>query len=232
MSLYQFRLKAGVPFQAPIGGKVILVDSTGEAESIDIVPMRGGQEDRPFPGRQKAFKCWVDFDAIVLHAKVDCTVALFLSRTDVSLGFADGANVNVRGGVSIDNDPDNRVPVDIGGGVINVTADNVGIRNDNSQPVPVQRQRLETIVDLAPVILGAASVAAPLVSDATLTRLRIRNGHATAVIGIGGETVNMDNAAVRLEPGDVWLEEDAPGATWYAVSDTDGAAVQIQGLKQ
>ncbi|WP_314434615.1 hypothetical protein [Massilia timonae] len=231
MSLYTFRLKAGVPFQAPISGKLILVDSTGEAESIDIVPMRGGQEDRPFPGRQKAFKCWVDFDAIVLHSKVDCTVALFLSRTDVSLGFADGANVNVRGGVSIENDPANAIPVSLQEGVVNVTATNVGISNDNDKAVPVQKQRLATIVDREPVVLAAANTAQQLIADPTLKLLRIRNGHPSATIAIGGADVSIANAAVQLLPGDVWIEDDAPGADWYAVSDVAGAIAQIQGVK-
>lgn len=218
MSLYQFRLKAGVPLQAQIVGKLILVDSTGEAETVDIIPMRGGQEGRPLTGRQKAFKCWTDYDAIVLRAEVDCTVALFLSSTDVSLGFADGALVNVRGSVSIENDPVNPIPVTMQGGVVEVTATNVGINNN-----------LTTITDFAPVVVGTEATA--LISDPTQKRLRIRNADTSAVVAIGGAGVTLEKAAVQLLPGDVWNEEDAPGATWYAISDTVGAKVQIQGVK-
>lgn len=41
----------------------------------------------------------------------------------------------------------------------------------------------------------------------------------------------MANAAIQLKPGEVWLEDDAAVAGWYAVSDTDGVKVQIQGVK-
>lgn len=230
MSLYQFQLRAGIPLQANISGKVILIDSTGEAESIDIIPMRGGQEDRPLTKRQKAFKCWVDFDTVVLKAEVDCTVLLFLSRTDVSLGFADGANVNVRGAVSLDNDLSNPVPVTLQGGNINVTATNVGINNTNAAALPVKNQALSNIVDLPSLTIpGTAAVA--LVNDPTLRRLRVRNSHESAVIAIGGAGVTLANSPIRLLPGDAFIESDAAGAPWFVISDTPGATVQLQGIK-
>ena len=43
--------------------------------------------------------------------------------------------------------------------------------------------------------------------------------------------MTMANAAIQLKPGEVWLEDDAAVAGWYAVSDTDGVKVQIQGVK-
>ena len=215
---YTARLKANVPFHLQAGGRVILVDTTGEAESIDITPMRGGQEQRKLPKRQKAFKCAMEFDSIVVLATVDCLVGLFLSMTDVSLGFADGMMLKVTGEVSIMNSTSNPVPVSIKEGSVNVTASNVGINND-----------LKTISDLPVVIVGTAR--AGLVGDPTQKRLRIRNGHASAIVAIGGAGVTLANAAVRLLPGDLWIEDDAPGATWYAVSDTADTNVQIQGMK-
>ena len=68
-------------------------------------------------------------------------------------------------------------------------------------------------------------------ADATLRRLRVRNGHATARVAIGGAGVTMENAAVVIEPGDIWIEDDAAGAAWFVVSDTAATAVQLQGLK-
>lgn len=215
---YTFRLSANIPFQAPIGGRVIVVDTTGAAEGVDITPMKAGQELRPLPNRQKAFKCNVEFDAVVLQAAVDCIVGLFLSYTDVSLGFADGMLMKVAGDVSVINDPLNPVPVQIQEGSVTLTATNVGINNN-----------LLTITDFVPVAAG--TIAAVLVGDPSQKRLRIRNAHGSAVVCLGGAGVTLANAAVRLQPGDVWVEDDAPGATWYAISDTDNATVQIQGLK-
>lgn len=86
-----------------------------------------------------------------------------------------------------------------------------------------------TIVNLAPISAGLVAVA--LVADATLRRLRVRNGHATATIAIGGAGITLASAAVVLLPGDVWNETDAAGAAWYVVSDTAATPVQMQGLK-
>lgn len=217
---YPARLKAGIPFHLQAGGRVILVDTTGDAESIDITPMRGGQEQRTLPKRQKAFKCSMEFDSIVLKAPVDCLVGLFLSMSDVSLGFADGANVSVRGAVSIENDPGNPIPVTFEGGVIEVTASNVGVNNN-----------LKSLIDMTPVSVTAANTRQALVNDPTLKRLRVRNASDSQVIVIGGAGVTMENGAVVLWPGEVWNEDDAPGASWFIVSDAAGAKAQIQGVK-
>ncbi|MEG2029680.1 MAG: hypothetical protein RR376_03420 [Janthinobacterium sp.] len=105
-----------------------------------------------------------------------------------------------------------------------VTADNT-----DAQAVPVRAQALAVILDATVVVAGIARVS--LISDATLRKMRVRNSHATAILAIGGVGVTMANAAIQLQPGEVWLEDDAAAAGWYAVSDTDGVNVQIQGLK-
>jgi hypothetical protein len=50
-------------------------------------------------------------------------------------------------------------------------------------------------------------------------------------VAIGGAAVTMANAAIILRPGDIWVEDDAPGAAWYAVADTAGADVRVMGVK-
>lgn len=229
MSLYTFHLKAGQDFHRVVFGRLILVDSTGEAERITIKAMRGSQEIAVMPDRQKAFKCWIDYDNIILRAEVDCVVRLFLSTADVSLGFADGANVNVRGGVTIENDPDNRVPVDIGGGTVTVTADNVGISNDDDSPVPVRKQALGTLQHSAPRAVGTVPVMVS--AEPTLRRLCLKNASDVLRIALGGPDVTYANAAIVLEPGDMWVEEDAAGAAWYAVAEGAGAELRMMGAK-
>jgi hypothetical protein len=166
---------------------------------------------------------------VTLSAPVDCTVALFLSKNDVSLGFADGSAVNVSGQVQVTNGVGARVPVDIGGGVVTVTADNVGISNTNDLAVPVRNQALSVLLDIANVVVGVA--AASVSNDATLRRLRFRNESVTARIGLGGAGVTMAKAAVIIGPGEMWIEDDAAGANWYAISDTAGADLRMFGVK-
>lgn len=230
-SFYTFRLKAGVEFQAPVSGKLILVDDIGAADGIDITSMIANAAGRTMPNRKKAFKCWTDYDALILRAPVDCTVAMFLSDKDVSLGFADGALVNVVGEVNIGNNVASRVPVDIAGGNVELTATNVAINNDDSTAIPVRQKTGKTVANLPSVVVGTGA-AVLLVSDESLMRLRIRNASDAATVAIGGEGVTMDTAAIQLTPGAMWIEDVAPGAAWYAVADTDETKVQLQGIKE
>lgn len=247
---YSFRLKANQPTQAPVRGRVILLDDTGVADGIDITPIINGAEGRTMPSRKKAFKCTTDYDGVVLQASVDTTVSIFLSANDVSLGFADGALVNVLGEVTVGNDPGQRVPVDIGGGNVQVTATAVGINNTEANPVPMvqpagqsfmvdQKAGAEfkirgylagAVADIAPV---AVTEARPRVVDQSPTRrgLRLRNSGLYPV-GMGGQNVTMANAVVLIQPGEVWNENEAPGAAWYCVTAAGQAStINIQTIE-
>ena len=113
------------------------------------------------------------------------------------------------------------------------------INNSDAQAVPVVPKvgavfsvkdvQCSTIVNIAPVSAGLAAVA--LVADATLRRLRVRNGHATATIALGGVGITMATAAIVLAPGDIWNESEAASASWYVISDTAATPVLMQGLK-
>ncbi len=229
MAFYNIPLKAGVLHVQDVPGTLILVDGIVGAAGVDVTPIINGSLQTTMPARKAGFKYRTGYDAVQLRADVDCVVSIFLTTNDVSLGFTDGAQVNVAGGVSIVNAADARVPVDIGGGTVNVTASNVAIGNTNASPVPVQRQALSTLVDMNPVAVGTAAV--QLVADPTLKRLVVRNASATQVVAIGGATVTLAKAAVVLQPSEMWSEEDAAGATWYAIADAAGADVRLLGVK-
>lgn len=218
MAYYRLKLSANVPYTQDTPGALILIDGVDGADSVDLTLVSNNGGRTRIPDRRAAFKYVERFDSVILEASSDCVVGVFLSFSEVSLGFTNGAQVNVAGEVAVTNDAGNPIPVSVQGGDIFVTANNVGVNND-----------LKTITDFLPVDVG--TVAAVLVGDPAQKRLRVRNGHGSAVVALGGAGVTLANAAVRLLPGDVWIEEDAPGATWYAVSDTANSTVQIQGLK-
>jgi len=234
---YTIVLRAGVDHQQSVSGKLILVDDIGAADGIDITPMLNGGNGRTMPKRKKAFKCWVDYDAVVLRSDVDTTVSLFLASRDVSLGFADGALVNVVGEVTVGNDPGARVPVDIGGGNVQVTATAVGINNTDANAIPtVQKAGSTTVVEqkegaefrmrpyLAATVTEVGTLAVsdarlPLIAAAAGRRgLRIKNIGPNPV-AIGGAAVTMANAVVLIQPGETWNENEAPGAAWYCLTD-------------
>jgi len=218
MAYYSIPLKAAVPHVQEIPGALILVDGVDGAAGVDITPIISGSRQVTMPGRKAGFKYRVQYDAVELVAAVDCQVRIFLTTNDVTLGFTDGAQVNVAGSVLVTNGADNRLPVDIAGSNIQMTASNVGINNN-----------LTTLTHFGVGTVGVA--AASVVNDATQKRLRFRNTHATASIALGGPGVTLANAAVVLNPGDVWTEDDAPGANWYAISDTAGATLAMMGVK-
>lgn len=231
MSFYTIPLKAGQPYKQATSGTLVLIDSIGVAAGVDVQLTRpGGSDGTLMPGRLAAFRLVEPFDAVTFTAAVDTTINVFLSSADVQLGFASG------GAVVVTNPAGQPIPVNFAGTVAPVIGT---LNNDDAHAVPVvqkigavfttQAEKLATIQDLAPVAVGIAATA--LVADATLKRLRIRNGHATANIGIGGAGVTLANAAIQLAPGDVWNEVDAAGAAWYAISDTAATNVQVQGVK-
>jgi hypothetical protein len=41
----------------------------------------------------------------------------------------------------------------------------------------------------------------------------------------------MAKAAIIIGPGEMWIEDDAAGANWYAISDTAGADLRMLGVK-
>lgn len=170
------------------------------------------------------------------------------------MGWADGAAVSVPDGVVIQNTGANRVPVDVGGAVIEVTATNVGINNTDATAVPVVQKAgtvftveqatdvdvvqkagtvfsveqatesgvrpylAATVTDRAQVAVTAA-VGVLIAAGATRRGLRIKNAGANPV-AIGGVTLAFATAAVVIQPGETWNENEAPGAAWYCICDT------------
>ncbi|MFZ6686407.1 hypothetical protein ACO0K0_01520 [Undibacterium sp. SXout11W] len=116
--------------------------------------------------------------------------------------------------VQINNTPAQSIPVVVG--------------NDNSKPLIIQRQTITTIVDLPAATVGIATTA--LISNNTLTRLRIRSANTnTGAVYIGGSGVTKVNAAIVLQPGDIWSEEDLAGAPWFVCADNANSVVTMQG---
>lgn len=50
----------------------------------------------------------------------------------------------------------------------------------------------------------------------------------TADVWIGSAAVTTGNGAVKIAPGQLWVERDAPNAAWYGISGTAGQNVGVQ----
>jgi len=196
----------------PCSGSMIAYESgsSSTANAYLIIKGDGQSEIRLKPGQSVNFTG--ESSTWYIHADdPTATVTGFIIVGDGS--FHDSAiNATIAGAVTVTNTVNGQVT------------------NNNAGAVPVQKQALSTITDEAIVTINNGAAQA-LISDATQRILRIRNGHATAMLYIGSSGVTAANAAIVLAPGDLWIEEEAAGAAWYATSDTAGCNVQIQGVK-
>ena len=241
MSFYKVTIQAGVKTGFRYSGLFFALDDAGAARQVDVQLSYQGNDDTVMPSRVAGFQCPAQFDQIYLTAVVTTTVQFFATNMPVQLGIKDGAVVQVPNGVAVTNSAAQAIPVSIATPVtLNATAVQVNnttaqaipvnIQNTNPNPILVQRQTLTNIVDIAAATVGTE--VAPLISNATLLRLKIKSSTAnTGNIYIGGAGVTAANAAIVLQPGDMWNEEDLAGAAWYAVADNAGSIVTMQGAK-
>jgi hypothetical protein len=237
---YQQTVFAGVPLQLPYGGLYFVLASAGAARKVSIQLTNNGQTSKVMPDMTPGFSLPTQFDGITFTSATDTIVSFFASPTPVLLGVQDNGAVRVPDGVVVTNSAGQRIPVDVGGAVLsigslviaNTPAQAVPVTlhgSDDTTPIPIQKAALATIYHQAAVSVGVAVTA--LVSDATLKRVCFRNAHATAIVALGGAGVTLANGTIQLQPGDTWIEDDAAGAAWYAISDTAAANIQVQGLK-
>jgi hypothetical protein len=221
MSYKIIPLLAGKPFRLDIPGKVLLIDAVGVAGGIDVALIEGGSDGAVMVARKPGFKMITQFDGVILTAAVDTVVALFLAMENVDLGTNQ---------LEISNSVANPVNVLFAGTVAPVVGT---ISNTDAQAVPViqkaghifqveqatevdVRPYLATVVtNVAPVAVTAAATVM-LALGATRRSVRFKNVGVNPV-AIGGAAVVFANAAVLIQPGETWVESDAPGAAWYAI---------------
>lgn len=92
--------------------------------------------------------------------------------------------------------------------------------------VPVRSTK---IVDMAAASVGTI---ADKVIDENLSRVEIRfKNDSDAAIYLGGSGVSKVNSPIKLEPGQMWIEDAAAAARWYAVADGAGKALKIQAVE-
>ena len=211
-----FNVQAGGSATLPCSGTMVAYESGQSTTGNNYIIIRGdGQSEmRLKPGQ--SFTGTVSSGT--WYIKADDTTAAIVGRVIIGDGeFHDSAiNATIAGAVTVTS------------GNMNVTSASTTV-NTNAQAIPVQKQALSNLTEIAPVTVGTAP--ALMFSDATQRILRIRNAHATATLYIGGPAVTTTQAAIVLKPGDLWIEEEAAGAAWWAVSDTANTPVNIQGVK-
>lgn len=216
MSYQSIPLLAGKPHRLDIAGRLILVDSVGDSDGVDIeILLAGSSKTTIIPKRKAAFRLVQQYAGVILTCAIDATIGIFLSENDVQLGTVDGAAVTIPGGVRVNS----------------TAADPVFIaldRDINIGTVKVEND-LITVVDMPAIAIG--TVATSISNDPSLKKIRMRNMSDEALIAIGGAGVALGSPII-LMPGEMYFEDDAAGAHLYAIADSEGATLVIQGLKK
>lgn len=79
-------------------------------------------------------------------------------------------------------------------------------------------------------VVTVATVATPVVAANTRRKgVRFFNSGAT-VVYLGGSGVDVVNGCLKLNSGEMLLEDAAPGAAWFAVSDGGAGFLKVQEL--
>jgi plastocyanin len=240
LKTYTEYIAAGVPLTLAVGGSVLYVQRSEAGQVLDIDFIKGNASQ----GVQrvgKGFKAQPagGFDTVRIKASAGGTVEFVVTDGDLNVQFDDANTIigNDDGmAVPIRAKAGERIPVDIGGGTVQVTADNVRINNTDANAVPVTqkagasftveqkagvefktRDYLASVVtDYDPVAVNAASMML-LVAAVARRGLRIRNAGDNPV-AIGGAGVSFANAVILIQPGETWNENEAPGAEWHCVT--------------
>lgn len=236
MKTYSEFLAVGQPMRLAVGGKVLYVQRSEAGQVLNIEFFRGAAS-QSVERVGKGFKAAPvnGFDSIRITAAVAGTVDFVVTDGEIDVKFDDAKTI-------IGNDDSEALPirlqagarmaVDIAGGNVQLTATNVEINNTDAKPLPVRAVPLKTLMHAEPVAIQAGA-AQGLSNDAGLKRLRFRNASDNgAMVALGGEDVTMHNAVILLAPGDIWTEDEAAGAAWYATSDMNAASVAVMGVKE
>lgn len=208
--LYEQTIPAGGVLQLTISGRLFLLESTGAAASVDIQLLRNNSPFFRAAGQKRGLRTFVEnpFDGLSITGAAGAIVRFFVASEDIQIDTTDGAEVSIPAGVEVTNTALNRVPVDVGGGVINVTATNVGLV---SSDVFAGVADVSALATAATQIIAADAVNAErevIIKNLNANTQTMRIAGATAAAALGHElapgesiTLNTLAAVYAYNPG-------------------------------
>lgn len=217
MSYQEVTLDASGTFQASESGKLFLLESISGAGLATVDIRRGGK--RVFRGlkRQRGLRIFSErgFDLVRLEAPAGTVIGYTIADEDIRLEVADGMTVAIPAGVVVTNTALNRVPVDVGGAVINVTATAVEID-----------QKAVTVAGYAYTV-PAAGIAVSTAAAPGRRAIHFRNADASVDCYLAAfAAAAKTDCPILLRAGECLLIDDrSAAAAWVAFSD--GADINL-----
>jgi hypothetical protein len=192
-----FLSQADVQLGLTAGGGVNVTNS-----AANPVPVNFAGTVTPVLGNVTVINTPAQAVPVTLHGSDNATpIPVTLPSTVISNTLAQAIPVFLHG-----SDDATLIPVSLSSTVI---------ANTSAQSIPVTPYQGQTVTDLAQASVTATAAVFAAV-DTTRRGLRIKNS-GTNPVAIGGATVTFSTAAIVILPGDVWNENEAPAAAWYAV---------------
>lgn len=229
-------------------GTVFQILSSGNSAGLTIQILQGGRVAYTVNGALTGWKIKPQggFDSLTIMSATGDTISGIVTSGDLdvqvleSIAEVTNTSANPLPVYLPGNSAGNPLAVTLEGSTVNLTATNVGINNTSANPVPVtlvsepgapfQVQPVPSssaATDIAPLAVTVAGV--ELIAAGTRKGLRIRNS-GTGQLGLtAASATTFAQAAIVLQPGDMWNETDAPQATWYAISDV-GTTANMQAV--
>lgn len=220
---YEVNLKAGVPSPQPFGGLFFVLWDCGVARQVDLIFTRNSADSKKVPAMTPGFQINAEFDSVTFISSVDTSIKFFASNKPISLGAKDDQKMVVTA--------DEPLPVVFAGTVEPVLGD-VKILNsvlDVKLIEPVSIEKNDLTMQAGIVTNLSANVVTQIYSDTNAKQVRIRNVGAYPV-AVGGQGLTFESAAIVLNEGDLWIENDACKHPIFAVSQS-AAKVTCVGLK-
>ncbi len=202
------------------GGTLLVLQSLSAGEEVEITWLdargsRAGTVKGVTPGRK--YRPGFTFSGYLVKGTEAADARFIIAGGDADAELAEST-------VLVTNDSANAVPVDlgavvvadrvqvdIGGGAINVTADNVGLVPNG---VSISEPAAVAVTDALTAVLAA---------DADALSVRLYN-QGPDPVAIGGAGLTWAKRAVVLEAGDSFVEEVAAALALSAICDAGGAA--------
>ncbi|WP_186289114.1 hypothetical protein [Burkholderia gladioli] len=227
-------IKAGADYAANLKGLTLFVQQCdqGDVLTITLVDALGNRYAVQDIGAGAKLRPLAGFTSVQISTPIDANVQFIITSGDIDIQNSQVESVIANGDgspVPVRVPAGQRLPVDIGGGTVNVTASNVTVGNAPANPVPIAAQPAgSAAAEAGGVAVGTATGAgAVLAAAAGRKRAIFYNAGPGKVALTASNTVAFASAALILQPGDAWKETDAPHIAWYAISDT-GSTLNIQ----
>ena len=175
-------------------------------------------------GAPLEFQVRFDFLRVLAMPQADLLVQYYRGNRVVHEASSVGAGYGERSRAEVF---DKVVFLSAAGGLLHfVTREGADVFNDEPPTGSVEIVQGSAVVNIGAAVVGvAASLLAAAVAGTKSLRF-LNNGGADVFLGAAGVTVA--GGAVRIRPGEIWVERDASAAAWYGISGTAGQDVRVQ----